>query len=389
MHFKNLVVLTWLTWLSGSAHANRLSAQAVNSTFHVKPSAQVVIIVPIHPPKYPWMCQFLQSGKSHKELPIIPVFAEQDAVTEFIDAYGDMNLLQPHGYMIVHPGKSMRPIIHKKFVAIWRIFNETKAKWVIAADAETQLQPAFMKDSSATAGRFLRTWDRQRTVIASNVSGLFHGHEQKKRHAKADKMVKACQAVGLPPVQPVESVFPWWTDAPIYAREDYADFVSMLRKHNDFMDPSFDRALPYDHLLYLCYKIQVQEWRVHYVDYVAEDLDCGTQQKLAPSHEFTWSRDVCSRTLLTFHLDRNGAMSFRDPSSGKHAAVEVPRKQPKCFAGWKLSGGAYNRIGMPAWGNEKKSTRNEVLRRCGALLGSMPPGVLESADSQREGVLTF
>ena len=149
--------------------------------------------------------------------------------------------------------------------------NETHVSWVIAADAETQLQPAFMANARASAVTYVRAWERQRMVVSSNISGPFYGQQilQNNTQAKQNKMDLACKALGL------ESVdgYPWWADAPVYSRHDYDDFIRLLRVRHDFMDPAYHGALPYDHLVYLCFKIRVGGWSVRYIDYPSATTD--------------------------------------------------------------------------------------------------------------------
>jgi len=107
--------------MEAAPHAES-AASAGLQTHNVSASARVIVVVPIHPPKFPWMCQLMRSAFTHPDLPVLPVFAEEAAKAEFVDAFGE-SLLHPTGYMVVEPPKSSkRPIVYKKFVAIWRVF---------------------------------------------------------------------------------------------------------------------------------------------------------------------------------------------------------------------------------------------------------------------------
>ena len=290
-------------------------------THHISPAVEVVIIAPVQPSKLPWLCQLARSADLHSEIAILPIFADESTVADYYSAYGEHSL-QPNGYMTVPPGKSKRPLVVTRYVAIWRVFNETQAQWAIAADVDMMVQPRVL----ANATSFLQSWEKQRAVIASNLTG--NALQESKSDAKQAKMDLACAALGLPAI----AGFPWWGDAPAYSRYDFDPFIGKLRQWRDFMDPDFKGSMPWDHLTYLCYKIRIERWSVRYVDYPVEDLSCAEEQTLVPGHRFIWSRDTCSRTLLAFNLATGGKLSFMQGRGIGH--VTIPPKIARCFEGW-------------------------------------------------------
>lgn len=324
------------------SHAPQLQTVSRRSehTHHIAPSVQVVIIAPTNSLQFPWLCQLMGSAiefnvwqRKHNELPIIPIFAGHTAVADYISAYGEHSL-QPNGYMVVPPGKSKKSHAATKYVATWRIFNETQAQWVVAVDPDTMLQPL----SFANAASVLQTWERQRVVIASNLTGTLHGNFPK-WESKQAKMDAACKAVGLPLVVG----FPFWNDAPAYSRYDFSEFAGLLLSRGyDFMNFEYRGGFPWDHLAYLCYKVHRQGWSVRHIDYPAEDLDCHQVQKQESGHRSIWSRDICSSTMLIFHLARNGKLSYT--LQGEAAKVNIPPQNAVCFSGWvEGRGGSYSR----------------------------------------------
>ena len=105
-------------------------------------------------------------------------------------------------------------------------------------------------------------------------------------------------------------------------------------------------------------------------------MHCDVQRELAAGHHFVWSRDVCKETMLIFHLDRKGKLSYR-PNGGKDrtgmqqvlplqqriGSLKLPPSDEKCFAGWTpYPEGVWARVGMPEWGDGKRSTRGEPSR---------------------------
>ena len=320
----------------------------VRSTMRVPVSAKVVIITPIHYPKYPWMCHFLRSALDSGGAPkvaIVPIFPDDAALTEFEAAFGSSSLHS--GYLIIDPNRSKRPIEYKKLMAIWTVFNDTNAEWVIAADAETALQPNVRAPET-----YVRAWEQQKTIVFANTSGPHFGGRQRAQ----DNMDMACDAMRLPRVDGLAH----WTDAPIYSRSDFAEFMDILRGRttNDFTDSSRAIAMPWDHVMYLCYKIQKQGWAQKFVDMPSEELACEDHAMHAPGHRFTWARGICPvETLLEFHLDREGKREkglARLPSAASN-------REKHCFAGWEDRGSnVWAQIGSPEWGDGRLTHRNNV-----------------------------
>eukprot|EP00966_Prymnesium_polylepis_P096719 2240797-Prymnesium_polylepis.1 len=237
-------------------------------------------------------------------------------------------------------------------MGIWMVFNDTNADWVIAADAETVVQPEIR-----APGEYLRAWQQQKTLIFSNTSGVRFGGG--KRQQMNQDM--GCDAMGLPRIFGCS----WFSDAPIYSRSDFADFLDILRRRRDFPDKSKSLGVPWDHVMYTCYKVHVQGWTQIFVDIPSEDLDCVVHEKYAPGHNFTWARGICPiKTMLEFHLDREGKRSHaNDYAITRDHLPTVPStiKNPQCFTGWEdRQNNVWAQIGSPEYGDGRFSHRNNI-----------------------------
>jgi len=318
----------------------------VRSTMRVPVSAKVVILVPIHYPKFPWMCNFLHSSldsAGEPKVAIVPIFPDDAALTEFEAAFGSSSLHS--GYLLIDPNRSKRPIEYKKFMGIWTVFNDTNAEWVIAADAETAVQPNVFAPE-----RYLHAWEQQKTIVFSNTSGPRFGGGQRQQNQMDD----ACNFIRLPRVDGLAH----WSDAPIYSRSDFPEFMDILRGRIDFTDNSRAVAIPWDHVMYLCYKFHKYRWTQTFVDIPSEELSCEDHARHVPGHHFTWARGMCPvKTLLEFHLDREG----KRPAPLTRVRTAASNRDAHCFAGWEDRGqNVWAQVGSPEWGDGRLSHRNNV-----------------------------
>jgi hypothetical protein len=187
----------------------------------------------------------------------------------------------------------------KKLRALQRIFHGPEPPThAIALDAET----AVNGFEGRRAWEYVKNWTSQKLVLANVGRGEDHQWRNK----------VACAGVGLPPLKGL----PWFTDAPIFERDDFDDFHALLssraRTHRSNKlgpgsgDPSF-----MEHASYMCFKAHVRNWTVleangHLEEYTAR----RQEERVADGHiraaySFTWARGPSAKRLLIFHMDRD------------------------------------------------------------------------------------
>lgn len=280
--------------------------------------ASVVIVFPVHKPKFHWACQFLLSAlrAAHDAPHVLPVFSDEASAASFNATYGDLGVLARSGFLVMPDdiprdtlqdapnGVTDAPVTIKKALAVWHIFDSTPASHVLAVDAESELQPGVR---AGDAARYAAAWEAQRAMISGPQSKQVSN--------------RMCAVLGLPKIEPNgHEKDVWWADAPFYSRHDYGAFLAAV---------NWSRPLTqYDHALYLCHKYHTQRWQVRRITVSPQTLTCAEQERLQPRHAFAWARDVCrGRRLLRYHLDMTLNLKAHIPMDPASVCLQKNRPQ--------------------------------------------------------------
>ena len=198
----------------------------------------------------------------------------------------------------------LAPATTKKLLGVYHAFRRNKHKYAITLDAEVE----FTSPHPFTNA--LLQWSERKEVLAAPTATCPDG---KVPTSHREVTEAACAAVNLP----AQPYYYWWSTAPIYERDDFMDFFSSYR---------WERNHNFDHSSYLCYKIEKQGWKL--VDTAkalsasgssstAGKTKCSwpeywsrkTQDEFCQSSLWIWTpwsaRDAQGVRLLRFHLDRS------------------------------------------------------------------------------------
>ena len=323
-------------------------------------------VLPLHPPKYAYAVDLLQSLVWCGQAPTFDVFltfsstADQAAWHErlqwdAINFGGAAN--EAHYRSSVHehvvddlPTQAMTfakgsdsmarstpsLVAFKKIRGIEHVFRTTEHEYVICSDSESLFQSAAFTNLRER----LRNWSEQRLLVGSS---LYRSNLHMARVVNA-----SCAVAGLEPPAPDKSgdpmAMPHFSDVPIFQRGDFLDFLGRVRlpawSNSASLLAARPRLLPNDtHLIfeniaYACYKVQLRNWRLFdaaptilqalrlHDEYRHRDLErddlmleaAGSlmQNRLTrlTGYHFLWSRDENEHRLLQFHLDRNASNIF-------------------------------------------------------------------------------
>jgi hypothetical protein len=240
-------------------------------------SSSVALTVPLHIPKYAWGCWLLASARS-KGLPVVPIFSTRRSLAWWQSCYaGAFDVAA----IVVHLRDTSNPVTTKKLVAVHFIFSRAAFAHVVALDAESEVT-----GHAAYLEMAIRAWELARRVALwrqcpsrggwrwlRDGDGCHGGWE-------TSATLASCASIGLPSLPG----YPWFADAPVYARSDFFDFVRRLNWGN--CEPRVPPKPPhaggpsstyltkeptvvscvrrnkrvYDHLAYMCYKHHAANW---------------------------------------------------------------------------------------------------------------------------------
>jgi len=185
----------------------------------------------------------------------------------------------------------------KKLRALQRLFHGPEPPThALALDAET----AVNGFEGRRAWEYVKNWTSQKLVLANVGRGMDHEWRNK----------ASCAGAGLPPLPGL----PWFTDAPIFERDDFDDFHARLssRVHrSNQLGPGASDSSFMEHASYMCFKAHVRNWTVleangHLEEYTARRQDERVRDgHIKAAYSFTWARGPSANRLLIFHMDRD------------------------------------------------------------------------------------
>tara|TARA_B110001452_G_C15201103_1_gene416841 strand:- start:202 stop:1092 length:891 start_codon:yes stop_codon:yes gene_type:complete len=276
------------------------------------------MVMPLHPPKFPFGVRFALSMLACAQLEsyvFFPAFSSADENASFFGELGDAlqqretscgrgdrgaaSSLPVHSLVV--PVDPRNPPVSKKLLAMHAAFSQFDVKYAVALDAEVEFQSTKRFDD------YFSQWGRRRQVAAFMLAAASEQHHGGRNSGGRGLGVagdpfnslistESCAAAGLPPLP--QPMFSWFSDAPIFDRADYWDFLRRF----DWARLSW---YVFDHESYLCYKVSKQGWRVVPTAAPLERQPAAAQRTQAPGLAFLWSRDVAPDRLLRFHTDRD------------------------------------------------------------------------------------
>ncbi|KAJ1630833.1 hypothetical protein T492DRAFT_1000088 [Pavlovales sp. CCMP2436] len=259
-------------------------------------SWDLVVILPVHPPKWPWLCNYLDAAVG-RSLPTFVVFSSPGEQTRFADGCPcRARLAQSGTYSLVSPRwrrASNLPTL-KKWWAINHVFATTPALRALALDSDTQPIGA-VAGFGARLREYLQQRDVQQTVMMQQMT---EANAEEKVFATITRL--SCRAAKLPSL----AGYAWWSDAPVYDREDWPDFFG----RTGLSSTVARQPKVFDWLSYVCYKVYVRRWATRTVPLFLEEAHCDEQRSKARGHAFGWStgnNSACGgKRLFQSHLDR-------------------------------------------------------------------------------------
>ena len=274
--------------------------QVAGAVGTVRAPLQVGMVMPLHPPKFGRCLTFVRSlfaCKQRSRYPFFPVFSAAADQHSFHQALVDSGLggaatMQADGHGVYHAvvvePDPRNPVTSKKLAALRFVLGDLGLPYALAVDAEVEFQTRHpFLDAFAE-------WHRRREFVAwrwpSNVPTLQWRNISRASCAFVGGGGRAAASEGW---------LSWWSDAPIFSRDDFEDFFGRLR---------WERLswYVYDHEAYMCYKRAARGWTVRESSRQLENADSAVQALEVGNHTFLWSRDRvnASSRLLRFHLDR-------------------------------------------------------------------------------------
>jgi hypothetical protein len=298
----------------------------------------VGVVQPVYPPHFPLARLFLATARwCGARLAYFPTFSSDADLFTFDPSWAELvPRLDPKADRLVAvPLVTAAPSPHnpatfKKWHGLRIVFsNFASIRFALTLDAET----AFVSDAARLRAS-LDLWAAQRTVFGSRYfpSGRA-GPDNVLMQSEADRATgvvtisaASCGVLGLPPTPPrarLESNFFWWSDAPVYDRDDFDAFWPRV-KHA--LTPELSWRI-FDHAAYLCFKLLVQNWTLASADRVmvcpnarwCQQVEYATLaqqralEKQSRGYHFLWTRAFplafrprrpSPDRLLMFHLNR-------------------------------------------------------------------------------------
>ena len=230
---------SWLACAQTAVGAMYPERQA-NATHGV---SRVALVVPLHPPKFAWGCHLLSTAI---DLRVIAVFSSEADRAEFRrQNSGRCGVAQHLRRSLVVPPVLTNAPVTKKLGALRVLFRSHPAyTHLIAVDAETEQHRAF-------AYSYIRRWEERRSV-ALWLPAREPVVEKVKTWYRT-VVNRSCAAARLPPLPG----YPWWADAPVFSRSDFAEFDARLDALQVVASKYF-----YEHVAYMCFKHFVKNWSI-------------------------------------------------------------------------------------------------------------------------------
>ncbi|KAL1498915.1 hypothetical protein AB1Y20_013437 [Prymnesium parvum] len=268
---------------------------------------RVVLVVPLHPPKFGHARNLLRSRRAcgqTRAFHLLLLFSSPPDRSRFSrEARAARLPLDRAVRALTLPPSSHRPDAYKKLMGVRYAFSKSPPyDFAITPDADALFQ------SAAEWRPHFAWWAARRAALAAQIEG---GPSSAWYVKHARVTAAACRRVGLDARrlgQPTP--FLWWNDAPIYERNGFDSFFSRidwslltpaLNRSADPLDPS-----GYEHASYVCYKALVEKWELLRLYRMMERASSDEQYCLSQqlNYSFLWSRDQNPDRLLLFHADR-------------------------------------------------------------------------------------
>jgi len=289
----------------------------------------IVMPTALHADHFSRACDLVSSAAENTAAKVYVVFSSQADSAHFLASYSwldvDMSIdfarlaaVQVSGLHVPVPSEfASNPITYKRWRALERLFRATPAKHLVAIDDEARVRRRAPGAPDWEWFLARRAWNRE---VLAGLPRL----KESSTSLKQVIMRESCRVIGDAPL----IGYAWWSDAPVYDREDFFDFYARIDWRRARMWQVFDA------LAYACYKVWQRGWRLTFVEKNLELMPCNGQETVAraTNHTFMWAFGPSNcptgaSRFMEFHLDRqqNKDVSYAHqqcaPSSGSHAAV--------------------------------------------------------------------
>ena len=269
----------------------------------------LAICIPIYPPHYEYAYRFLE--KTSNLFPIYFVFSSQ----EDYELFERKDIIHPLIYPVAISNGNDSIINRKKLFALHSLQNSSYT-YILILDAETD----FLRESFEEK-RFLQAIESfftQKRIYGKTITGSRH-------YRQIVQIMKTC-AESMPPevfnciLKETDNftIYTWWSDLPLYKREDLPDFLSKLEAQSISW-------FHFDHILYSYYLLgyhnftifnlepYIQDPTVFFEDYIPDEEfqvqrlhELGVQYMYVRYSLYTKFSKLFDKfgSLFLFHLNR-------------------------------------------------------------------------------------
>jgi hypothetical protein len=202
----------------------------------------VALIIPAHPPHYLFIYDLLK--KTNKKIDVYIVFSNQD----------DFDKFEQKDYInnIIIPSINTNSIVtYKKFYALKQLKDNLKYDYLITIDSETDIiNENFTKDNLLNK---IETIFKNKTIYAFDISE--NELYQDILYKSANIFKNPDDVNKLKNITNNYSLYYWWTNLPIYKRNNLNDFFNKI--NNDLSSWH-----EFDHIIYSNYLLLYESFNI-------------------------------------------------------------------------------------------------------------------------------
>jgi hypothetical protein len=204
-------------------------------------------LVPIHPPKFEFGINLLQSFSELINSKLYFIFSNKEEYNSFKKLTSKENL--KFDYLIVNPPPAVSIINYKKLFGVFYLFNTFKFDYIAVLDSESEVVKSFDSDKVYSTIFNSSTIKANKTLkgdfITKHNVELLGLNSSKKIISETENL----------------SLYWWFNDICIYEKNTFFEFLKFYNSHKNF-NTIRNSHWCFDWFVYSLWLIEYQDWKI-------------------------------------------------------------------------------------------------------------------------------